>query len=91
MNKFIRTIWFRTSMLHASVEIQLTFWQQWWLYQRSGTFWVFKSFNAAEVQVPTFSALGSFENSKVDVLKYLQSSRRGGIYKRHVKRYLCDV
>lgn len=88
MNKFIRTIWFRTALLHTSAENPINFFDNSGSYvkdQAHSEF--FKGFNAAEVQVPTFSALGSFENSKVDVLKYLQSSRRGGIYKRHVKRY----
>lgn len=88
LNKFIRTVWFRSAMVSANLSNPVNFFDNNGMYSiDAATTDYVKSFNASEVQLSHFSALGSFENNKIDVIKYLKNNRKGGIYKKHVKDY----
>lgn len=85
---FIRTVWFRTTMLLSNFHNPLSFREDEGYYR----ILVAKSnrYNrrfAADEKIIHFSATGVGDFRGLDVNKDLKISPKGGIYRRHIKRY----
>lgn len=86
---FVRTPWYFSTLDQLNYDKPFSFIENTGVYRsllaKSDRYhWGF----AGEEDVSFFSTLGSWVSDKFDVVKELRIASRGGVYRRHVKKYI---